>query len=140
MDKTIPASLYLGVLGYPGQTAYWGILDIGKIKAGELVVVSGAAGAVGTIVCQIAKLKGCKVVAIAGSNEKCQYLVNELKVDVALNYKDPNFVKDFRKIGYLDVYFDNVGGEILDMCLARLKKNARIVRESLILPIILHRY
>jgi NADPH-dependent curcumin reductase CurA len=108
VDALIPASLYLGVLGYPGQTAYWGILDVGKIQPGELVVVSGAAGAVGTIVCQIAKLKGCKVVAIAGSKEKCDYLTNELGVDVALNYKDPNFVKDFRKIGYLDVYFDNV--------------------------------
>jgi NADPH-dependent curcumin reductase CurA len=87
----------------PGQTAYWGILDVGKIKAGENVVVSGAAGAVGTTVCQIAKIKGCKVTGIAGGPEKCKWLEQELGIK-AIDYKGPNFVQEFKKIGYLDVF------------------------------------
>lgn len=79
--------------------------------------------------CQIAKLKGCKVIAIAGGADKCKFLIDELGVDAALDYKSPDFAKDFKKtVGYLDVYFDNVGGDILDLCLSRLKKGARIAR------------
>jgi NADPH-dependent curcumin reductase CurA len=104
-----------------------GLLDVGKIKAGETLVVSGAAGATGSLVCQIGKLKGAKVIALASAS-KCAYLVDELGVDAALDYKSPTFAKDFRDtVGYLDVFFDNVGGEILDLALTRLKKNARIV-------------
>lgn len=100
---------YLGVLGMPGQTAYWGITDVGKIKPGELVVVSGAAGAVGTTVCQIAKLKGCRVVGIAGGKDKCDWLRNELGIQ-AIDYKSKDFLKEFKKIGYLDVYCESRGG------------------------------
>ncbi|KAG8884730.1 hypothetical protein FRB97_003514 [Tulasnella sp. 331] len=118
---------FLGVLGDPGMTAYFGFLDVAKPKAGETVVVSGAAGAVGSIVCQIAKIKGCKVIAIAGGPDKCAWLEKDLGVDRAIDYKSKTFVNDFKKhVGYLDVYFDNVGGEILDLCLTRLNKNARI--------------
>ncbi|KAJ3547429.1 hypothetical protein NM688_g5404 [Phlebia brevispora] len=119
---------YLGPIGMTGLTAYFGLTDIGKIKAGETLVVSGAAGATGSIVCQIGKRIGAKVIAIAGSKEKCDWLERELGVDTAINYKSPTFRKDFIDIvGYLDVYFDNVGGAILDLALARLKRNARIV-------------
>jgi len=119
---------YLGALGGTGLTAYFGLLDIGKVKAGDVCVVSGAAGAVGSIVCQIAKIKGAKVIAIAGTSEKCRWLEEDLGVDKALNYKSPDFRQEFKEnVGYLDVYFDNVGGDILDLCLGRLKQNARIV-------------
>jgi hypothetical protein len=119
---------FMGVLGMTGLTAYFGLTDIGEIKAGETLVVSGAAGATGSVVCQIGKIVGAKVIAIAGSDDKCQWLEQEVGVDKALNYKSPDFVKDFKQsVGYLDVYFDNVGGEILDLCLSRLNKNARIV-------------
>ncbi|CAE6440467.1 unnamed protein product [Rhizoctonia solani] len=118
---------YLGPLGMTGMTAYFGLLEVGKVKAGETLVVSGAAGATGSVVCQIGKLKGARVIALASAS-KCSYLLNELGVDAALDYKSPTFVKDFRDtVGYLDVFFDNVGGEILDLALTRLKKNARIV-------------
>ena len=80
--------MYLGTLGMPGMTAYFGLLDVGKPKAGETVVVSGAAGAVGTVVGQIAKIKGCRVVGIAGGAEKCRYVVEELGFDAAIDYKD----------------------------------------------------
>ncbi|SCZ87286.1 BZ3500_MvSof-1268-A1-R1_Chr2-2g04752 [Microbotryum saponariae] len=118
---------HLTALGMVAQTAYWGLKDVGQIKPTDVVVVSGAAGAVGSIAVQIAKAAGCKkLIAIAGGKEKCRYLKEELGVDVALDYKDPNFKKDFRKVGYVDVYFDNVGGEILDLVLTRLNKFARI--------------
>lgn len=118
---------YMGNLGSPGLTAYFGVFDIGKLKAGETLVVSGAAGAVGSMVCQLGKLAGAKVFAIAGSDDKCQWLEKDIGVDKALNYKSPTFVQDFKdSVGYLDVYFDNVGGEILDLCLTRLNKYARI--------------
>ncbi|KAG9125479.1 hypothetical protein FRC07_007452 [Ceratobasidium sp. 392] len=117
---------YLGPLGMTGMTAYFGLLDVGQVKAGETLVVSGAAGATGSLVCQLGKLKGAKVIAIA-SGSKCDYLVNELGVDAALDYKSPTFAKEFKeKVGYLDVFFDNVGGEILDLALTRLNKGARI--------------
>lgn len=118
----------LGVLGGTGLTAYHGLLDVGRVKAGDFVVVSGAAGATGSVVCQIAKLKGAKVLGIAGSEEKVAWL-KELGCDNAINYKDPDFHKTFRDAtkGYIDLYFDNVGGEILDMALARAKTHARFV-------------
>lgn len=118
---------YLGTLGSTALTAYFGLLDVGQLKSGDTCVVSGAAGAVGSVVCQIAKLKGAKVIAIAGSDEKCKWLETDLGVDKALNYKSTSFRDDFKKnVGYLDVYFDNVGGDILDLCLTRLNKGARI--------------
>ncbi|KAG8917893.1 hypothetical protein FRC00_013091 [Tulasnella sp. 408] len=99
---------YLGVLGSTALTAYFGLLDVGQLKSGDTCVVSGAAGAVGSVVCQIAKLKGAKVIAIAGSDDKCKWLETDLGVDKALNYKSPSFRDDFKKnVGYLDVYFDN---------------------------------
>lgn len=119
----------LGTLGMPGLTAYFGILDVGEVKAGDFVVVSGAAGATGSVVGQIAKLKGAKVLGLAGSNSKCKWLVDELGFDGALNYKDKDFAKKFRAETkqLIDVYFDNVGGDILDMALARAKPHARFV-------------
>lgn len=118
---------FLNTLGYPGLTAYFGLKDVGQLKSGEVLVVSGAAGAVGSLACQIGKRNGAKVFAIAGTPEKCAWLEKELGVDKALNYKSPTFKKEFRDIGFLDVYFDNVGGEILNMALGRLKKDARVV-------------
>ena len=98
-----------------------------KIKAGETLVVSGAAGHVGSLACQIGKIYGARVIGIAGTDDKCRWLTDELKIDAALNYKSPSFYKEFRKtVGHLDVFFDNVGGEILDLALSRLKKGARI--------------
>ena len=104
-----------------------GLLDVGKIKAGETLVVSAAAGSVGSVACQIGKIYGAKVIGIAGSDDKCRWLREELKIDAALNYKSPTFQDEFKDtVGYLDVFFDNVGGEILDFALTRLNKGARI--------------
>lgn len=89
-------------------------------------MVSGAAGAVGSLVCQLGKKAGAKVIAIAGADDKCEWLEKDLGVDKALNYKSENFYNDWKALGYLDVYFDNVGGEILDFALTRLNKGARI--------------
>jgi NADPH-dependent curcumin reductase CurA len=113
----------------PGLSAYFGLLDIGKPKEGETVVVSGAAGAVGTTVCQIAKIKGCRAVGIAGSDEKNQYLTAELRVDAAINYKSSEMSKALREAcpKGIDVYFDNVGGEVSDAVLPLLKHGARVV-------------
>ena len=119
----------LGVLGMPGLTAYFGLLDIGQPQAGETVVVSGAAGAVGTVVCQIAKIKGARVVGIAGSDEKNQYLEHELRVDETINYKTAdlkNALRDACPNG-VDVYYDNVGGEISDAVLPLISKGARTI-------------
>ncbi|MGI9065349.1 MAG: NADP-dependent oxidoreductase [Pyrinomonadaceae bacterium] len=119
----------LGVLGMPGLTAYFGLLDIGQPKEGETVVVSGAAGAVGTTVCQIAKIKGCRTVGIAGSDEKNQYLRDELGVDAVINYKTGDIrqvLKEASPKG-IDVYFDNVGGEVSDAVLPLLNHGARII-------------
>lgn len=119
---------FLGPLGYTGLTAYFGLDDIAKVKPGEIMVVSGAAGAVGSIACQIGKRQGAKVIAIAGTDEKCQWLEKELGVDKALNYNSPTFQKEFvDAVDYLDVFFDNVGGDILNFALTRLKQHARIV-------------
>jgi len=118
----------LGVLGITGLTAYFGLLDVGKVKEGDFVVVSGAAGATGSMVCQIAKLKGAKVLGIAGSDDKVKWL-KELGCDEALNYKDANFVSDFKEKTkqLIDVFFDNVGGEILELAISRAKFHARFV-------------
>ncbi len=124
-----PMPMYIGTLGMPGMTAYFGILEVGKIKEGETVLVSGGAGAVGSVVGQIAKIKGCTVIGIAGGPEKCKYLVEELGFDGAIDYKNENIyaaLKQHCPKG-IDVYFDNVGGEILDAALARLRMHARIV-------------
>ncbi|KFY32593.1 hypothetical protein V493_00062 [Pseudogymnoascus sp. VKM F-4281 (FW-2241)] len=118
----------LGVLGMTGLTAYFGLIDIGKVKAGDFVVVSGAAGATGSVVCQIAKLKGAKVLGLAGSDDKVEWL-KELGCDGALNYKDPNFRAQFKEAtkDLIDIFFDNVGGEILEMALSRAKAHSRFV-------------
>lgn len=118
----------LGVLGMPGLTAYFGLLDIGQPREGETVVVSGAAGAVGMTVCQIAKIKGCRTIGIAGSDEKNKYLRDEIGVDVTINYKNPGIqqaLKDACPKG-VDVYFDNVGGEVSDAVLPLINHGARI--------------
>ncbi|MFT4535033.1 MAG: NADPH-dependent curcumin reductase CurA [Saprospiraceae bacterium] len=127
--KLAPMPMYIGTLGMPGMTAYFGILEVGKIKEGDVVLVSGAAGAVGSVVGQIAKIKGCKVIGIAGGKEKCDYLVNELGFDGAIDYKNENIkagIKQHCPKG-IDVYFDNVGGDILNAALARLRMHARVV-------------
>jgi NADPH-dependent curcumin reductase CurA len=120
----------LGVLGGTGLTAYFGLLDIGQPKEGETVVVSGAAGAVGIVACQIAKLKGCRVVGTAGSDDKCDYLRRELGVDAAINYKTAGnpvvALKEACPNG-IDVYFDNVGGDISDAVMPLINNGARIV-------------
>ena len=121
--------MYLGTLGMPGMTAYFGILEVGKIKEGDIVLVSGAAGAVGSIVGQIAKLKGCTVIGIAGGQEKCDYLKNELGFDEAINYKTENIYTALKKKcpQGIDVFFDNVGGVILDAALSKLRMHAKVV-------------
>jgi hypothetical protein len=127
--RLAPMPMYLGTLGMPGMTAYFGILEVGKIKEGDVVLVSAAAGAVGSIVGQIAKLKGCYVVGIAGGKDKCAYLKNELGFDATIDYKSENIfeaVKETCPKG-IDVYFDNVGGEILEAALSRLRMHARVV-------------
>jgi hypothetical protein len=124
-----PLPTYLGTLGMPGMTAYFGLLEIGRPAEGETVVVSGAAGAVGGVVGQIAKLKGARVVGIAGGAEKCEYIVEELGFDAAIDYKAQDVregLHEHCRKG-IDVYFDNVGGEILDAALARLARHARVV-------------
>jgi NADPH-dependent curcumin reductase CurA len=120
---------WLNVLGMPGMTAYFGLLDVGQPRAGETVVVSGAAGAVGQTVGQLAKVKDCRVVGIAGGPDKCRWAVQELGFDACIDYK-AGPVKDGLKQHCpkgIDVYFDNVGGDILDAVLARLAMKARIV-------------
>ncbi|GAA5934086.1 hypothetical protein JCM3775_002870 [Rhodotorula graminis] len=129
VDSTISPTLYLGALGMTGQTAYWGLHDVAQIQPGDTVVVTGAAGAVGSIACQLAKLHGCRVVAIAGGEAKCKWLKDELLPEdqhVVLDYKSADFKKNFRDVGYVDKVFENVGGEILDLILTRLNKYARI--------------
>jgi NADPH-dependent curcumin reductase len=120
---------WLNALGMPGMTAYFGLLDVGQPKAGETVVVSGAAGAVGQTVGQVAKIKGCRAIGIAGGKAKCDFVVNELGFDACIDYKNGS-VKDGLKqycANGVDVYFDNVGGDILDIVLARLNRKARVV-------------
>ncbi len=124
-----PLPVYLGTLGMPGVTAYFGLLDIGGPEEGDTVVVSGAAGAVGGLVGQIAKLKGCRVIGIAGGPEKCRHLVQELGFDAAIDYKTESVdaaLGEHCPDG-IDIFFDNVGGEILDAALAHLARHARVV-------------
>ncbi len=128
--KKAPLSSYLGVLGMTGLTAYFGLLEIGKPKAGETVVVSGAAGAVGSIVGQIAKIMGCRVVGIAGSDEKVEQLVSEFGFDAAINYNTAGSMTEAIAEACpngVDVYFDNVGGEISDGVMMNVNRFARII-------------
>jgi len=122
---------WLNVLGMPGMTGYFGLMDVGMPQAGETVVVSGAAGAVGQTVGQMAKIKGCRVVGIAGGQAKCDWVVKELGFDACIDYKaGPGAVRDGLKAHCpqgVDIYFDNVGGEILDAVLARINRKARII-------------
>ena len=126
--KAAPLPLYLGTLGMTGMTAYFGFLDICRPKPGETVVVSGAAGAVGMLVGQIAKIKGCRAVGIAGGAHKCQWVVKDLGFDAAIDYKTEDVKEALRKHcpKGVDIYFDNVGGEILDLVLAQIARGARI--------------
>ncbi len=128
-SSRVPLTTYLAALGLPGMTAYFGLLDTGELADGETVVVSGAAGAVGSLVGQIAKIKGCRVVGIAGGPAKCAWLTDELGFDAAIDYHAQNVAKELRALcpQGIDVYFDNVGGEILDAALTRLARGARIV-------------
>jgi hypothetical protein len=130
VDPSIaPLPVFLSALGMTGMTAYFGLLEIGKPEAGQTVVVSGAAGAVGSLVGQIAKIKGARAVGIAGGAEKCAYVSGELGFDAAIDYKAENVASSLREHcpDRIDVYFDNVGGSILDDCLARLARGARVV-------------
>jgi hypothetical protein len=129
-ERGAPLSYYLGILGMPGMTAYFGLKDIGQPKPGETVVVSAASGAVGSVVGQLARIWGCRAVGIAGGREKCDYVTRELGFDAAIDYKAE---KDLRQAleracpKGVDVYFDNVGGDILDALLARTNLFGRVV-------------
>ncbi len=130
IDTTLaPPERFLGMLGWPGMTAYFGLLDIGKPEEGQTVVVSGAAGAVGSATGQIAKIKGCRVIGIAGGPEKCAYLVDQLGFDGAIDYKSDNIRDRLKELcpKRVDVFFDNVGGKILDAVLSHIAPKARIV-------------
>jgi NADPH-dependent curcumin reductase CurA len=127
--RLVPLPTYLGALGMPGLTAYFGLFDVGKPKAGETVVISGAAGAVGSVAGQLARIHGCRVIGIAGGADKCRWITSELGFDAAIDYKSQD-VKEGLKQHCPDgihVYFDNVGGDILDAALARLALHARVV-------------
>jgi len=126
--EAAPLPKFLSVLGMPGMTAYFGLLDIGKPAPGETLVVSGAAGAVGSIVGQIGKIKDCRVIGIAGGARKCTYLTEELGFDAAIDYKADDIDASLARHcpGGIDVYFDNIGGSLLDSVLARLRLHARI--------------
>jgi NADPH-dependent curcumin reductase len=128
-ERLAPLPTYLGTLGMPGMTGYFGLLEIGRPAESETVVVSGAAGAVGGVVGQIAKLKGARAVGIAGGPEKCRYVVDDLGFDAAIDYKTEDVQKALREHcpKGIDVYFDNVGGEILDAALTRLARHARVI-------------
>lgn len=132
-DQVVPEGVdpmaALSVFGITGLTAYFGLLEIGRPEEGETVVVSGAAGATGSVVGQIAKIRGCKVVGIAGSDEKCRWLTEELGFDVAINYRTMNVASALKEScpKGIDVFFDNVGGEILEAALANLALRGRVV-------------
>ena len=127
--KAAPLVKHMAVLGMPGLTAYFGLLDVGALKDGETVVISAAAGAVGSIAGQIAKIKGCRVVGIAGGPDKCRFVVDELGFDACIDYRGENVHQRLRELcpGRIDVFFDNVGGEILDAALANLNRKGRVV-------------
>lgn len=124
-----PAATWLGGLGFPGMTAYFGLMDVGKVKPGDTVVISGAAGAVGSIAGQIAKLMGARVIGIAGGPRKCAWLTEELGFDAAIDYRAGSIGRALRTAAPegIDVFFDNVGGEILNSALAQLRTHARVV-------------
>jgi NADPH-dependent curcumin reductase CurA len=124
-----PLPVYLSALGMTGMTAYFGLLDIGRPREGDTVVISGAAGAVGGVVGQIAKIKGCRAVGIAGGPEKCRHVVEDLGFDACIDYRAENVGRALHQHcpDGIDVYFDNVGGEILDAALAALARHARVV-------------
>ena len=127
-DIDVPLSWHLGVLGVSGLTAYFGLLEIGRPKAGETVVVSAAAGSVGSLVGQIAKLKGCRVIGIAGGADKCDWVKRELGFDDAVDYKAGSLYKSLKAAAPkgIDVYFDNVGGDVFEACLALMNLRGRI--------------
>jgi NADPH-dependent curcumin reductase CurA len=125
----VPPAAALGVLGMTGLTAYIGLLHVGRPKPGDVLVISGAAGAVGSVAGQIGKLAGCRVIGLAGGREKCESLVSELGFDAAIDYKSEKLRARLRELcpGGIDVFFDNVGGAILNDCLGRLAFGARVV-------------
>ena len=127
--KLVPLPVYLSSLGMTGMTAYFALLEVGAPKTGDTVVISGAAGAVGSIAGQIAKLKGCRVVGIAGGKEKCALLTQELGFDGAIDYKNEDVIAGLKREcpNGVDVFFDNVGGDILDAVLSRLNVKARVI-------------
>jgi len=124
-----PLSYYLGCLGMPGRTAYFGLHEVGKPKSGETLVVSAASGAVGSVVGQLGKIAGCRVVGIAGGRTKCDYVTGELGFDACVDYKAGNLFRDLKEAcpKGVDIYFDNVGGETLDTVLRMVNTFARIV-------------
>jgi len=128
MPKIEPMTHLLSIYGIAGLTAYFGLLDVGKPKAGETVVVSAAAGSVGSIVGQIGRIMGCRVAGIAGGKDKCRWLTSELGFDAAVDYKDGALFKALKAAAPngIDVYFDNVGGDILEACLAQMNNHGRI--------------
>ena len=128
LDPALPPTAALGVLGMPGMTAFVGLVDIGQPKAGETVVVSAASGAVGSVVGQLAKVRGCRAVGVAGSAEKCRYVVEELGFDACVNYKTDDLVPALRAAAPdgIDVYFENVGGAVLAAVMKMLNRGARI--------------
>jgi len=127
--RIAPLSAYLGVLGMPGMTAYFGLFEAGEYRDGDTVVVSGAAGAVGSVVGQLAKIRGSRVVGIAGGADKCRHVVEDLGFDACIDYKSGNLKAALREHcpKGVDLYFDNVGGEILDTVLTQIRMHARIV-------------
>jgi NADPH-dependent curcumin reductase len=130
VDTTLaPAPVHLGVLGISGLTAYFGLLDVGRPEPGQTVVVSGAAGSVGSVVGQIARIKGCRAIGIAGGEDKCRWLTDELGFDAAIDYKRGDARAQLREHAPdgVDVFFDNVGGEVLEAVLGRLARGARVV-------------
>jgi NADPH-dependent curcumin reductase CurA len=126
--KAVPISTAIGVLGMPGMTAFVGLMDIGQPKAGETVVVSAASGAVGAVVGQLAKIKGCRAVGVAGSTDKCKYVVEELGFDACINYKSDDLVPALKAAcpSGVDIYFENVGGAVFAAILRVINKGARI--------------
>jgi hypothetical protein len=129
LPEGLPPTAALGVLGVTGKTAYFGLLHVGKPRPGDVLVISGAAGAVGSVVGQLGRIAGCKVIGIAGGADKCRWLVEELGFDAAIDYKNEKLRSRLKELapGGIDIFFDNVGGSILNDCLSRLAFGARIV-------------
>lgn len=130
----VPLSYYLGIVGMPGATAWWGVNEIGKPQAGQTVAVSAATGAVGSVVGQLAKIKGCRVVGVAGGKTKCDYAVNELGFDACVDYKQPELIDRLKAAAPkgVDFYFENVGGEVMDAMLRMMNPFSRIALCGLI--------